>query len=148
MVGFLANAHGVCTDLTSVSAALSICGVMSSVATQRLQFFVAKFESERARQELCDAAVEEGLAVDAVTGGRGLLGYRLRVTVTGAPERIESFHRKFEGDGWPGSGGSDIAQMILSPILAGLLGGSQRSLAGRLRRKKLERAAVKGGPAS
>lgn len=119
--------------------------MMSPVVTRRLQFFVSKFESERARQELCDAAEEGGLTVDAVTGGRGLLGYRLNVTVTGAPERIESFHREFQGDGWSGSGGSDIAEIMLNPILAGLLGGSQRSIAGRFRRKKLERASTKDG---
>jgi hypothetical protein len=81
------------------------------------------------------------LKVEKVTGSRGVVGYRLNVTVTGAPEQIEEFHRLFEGDGWWGGGGSDLTEFILNPILAGVLGESQRSLASRLRRRKLQRQA-------
>lgn len=112
------------------------------MATQRFQIFTPRSQSERTQQALRAAAAQRDLRIEAMTDGRGLLGYRLDVTVTGPPEQVESFHRLFEGDGWSSGGGSDIVGFILNPILSAILGESQRSLASRLRRKKLERQAA------
>ena len=128
--------------MTFRSAERNIASHMPGTTTHRLQIFTPKFNSERTRANLWDAAAEYELKVDAMTGSRGLLGYRLNVTVIGSPEQIEAFHRRFQGDGWSGSGGSDLLEIILNPILAGVFGESQRSLASKWRLRKLNRQAV------
>lgn len=114
---------------------------MTGIATQRLQLYTPKSEAERTRQRLIEAATEHALKVESMTGSRGLLGYRVCVQVTGAPGDIEAFHRRFEGDGWWGGGGSDLAAFILNPILAAVFGEGQRSVASRIRRRKLQHQA-------
>jgi hypothetical protein len=133
-------------NLTFRSTGRTIVSAVSGTATQCLQILTPKFESERVRLELYEAAEGHGLKLERMTGSRGPLGYRINVTVTGPPEQIEAFHRRFEGDGWWGGGGSDIAELILNPFLAGLFGSSQRSIASRLRRRKLERQAADQHP--
>jgi hypothetical protein len=82
----------------------------------------------------------------AVPGGAACPGAMTSRWNTGAPEQIEAFHRLFEGDGWWGGGGSDLTEFILNPLLVGVFGDSQRSIASRLRRRKLQREAVDDDP--